>query len=63
MSRIKSLLLAAIAVAACTTPSLAQNFQGFGAPSYVTKGTPQSTQDKPVMLKAHKAAKHHAQAK
>jgi hypothetical protein len=62
MFPIKSLFLAAIAAAAFTTPSVAQNFQGMGAPSYVTEGNTQSTQNKPVMLKTHKVAKPHRRA-
>jgi hypothetical protein len=64
MSILKTTLLAAVAAVAFASPSLAQNFQGFGAPSWVTESNQSYvTQDKPVMLKSHKATKHHAAEK
>jgi hypothetical protein len=62
MTTLKTLLLAAIAAAAFATPSLAQNFQGFGVPGYVTEGS-RTTQDRPVMLKTHKVKHHREHAK
>jgi hypothetical protein len=55
MSALKATILAAVATAALASPVLAQNFQGFGAPSSVTEGTGQTQQSKPVKLKTHQA--------
>lgn len=63
MSALKIVLMATVVALAFATPSLAQNFNGFGVPSYVTEGASQTTQSKPVVLKAHKATKRHATAK
>ncbi len=54
MSTLKVAILAAVATVALASPVLAQNFQGFGAPSYVTQDNTQ-TQSKPVKLKTHQA--------
>jgi hypothetical protein len=60
MTTLKATLLAAIAMLAFASPSFAQNFHGFGAPSSVTENGTAATQTKPVMLKAqkHATAKH-----
>jgi len=64
MSKITLAVLAAAATFAAATPSFAQNFQGFGAPSYITEGRAAAqTQNKPVSLKATKHAKHAQQAR
>ncbi len=56
MTKLKVTILAAVATIAFAGPSLAQNFQGFGAPSYVTQQHDQAhTQSKPVKLKTHQA--------
>jgi hypothetical protein len=53
MTAFKTVLLAAVATAALANPSLAQNFQGFGAPSWVTESY-QTQQNRPVVLKSQK---------
>lgn len=63
MSTLTTALLATLAALAFATPILAQNFNGFGVPSYVTDGASQATQHKPVMLKAHKATKRRVTVK
>jgi len=55
MSTLKVTILAAVATVALATPVLAQNFQGFGAPSYVTQQDNAQTHSKPVKLKTHQA--------
>jgi hypothetical protein len=63
MSRIKVAVLAAAATLAVATPTLAQNFQGFGAPSSITEGQAAAqTKNKPVALKTTRHAKHAKQA-
>ena len=59
MTALKTTLVAAAAVA-FTTPSFAQNFQGFGAPNYVIQQYEQAPaqQQKPVVLRTYKTAKH-----
>jgi len=64
MSKITLAVLAAAATFAAATPSFAQNFQGFGAPSYITEGqAPAQSQNKPVALKPAKHGKHVNQAR
>ena len=60
MTAFRIVLLAA-AAAAFASPSLAQNFQGFGAPSWVTEQS-QVQQNRPVMLKSQKV-KHQRHAR
>ena len=55
MSALKAIILAAVATAALAAPALAQNFQGFGAPSYATQDSGRTQQSKPVKLKTHQA--------
>lgn len=56
MSRLKVAILAAVATIALTAPSLAQNFQGFGAPSSATQQQDNApTQSKAVKLKTNQA--------
>ena len=45
-----------VATVALASPVLAQNFQGFGAPSWVSQQD-QQTQSKPVKLKTHHQAR------
>jgi hypothetical protein len=63
MSKIKLAVLAAAATFAVATPSIAQNFQGFGAPSYITEGQAPAQSQKPVALKSARHAKHADQAR
>jgi hypothetical protein len=59
MTKLKIALVAAAGVAAFASPSFAQNFQGFGAPSSVTDAQQSAAQtQKPVSLKTEKPAKH-----
>ncbi len=62
MSTLKVALLAAVSSFALASPTLAQNFQGFGVPSYVTQGNAPS-QNAPVVLKTHKSVKHRTTVK
>lgn len=56
MSTIKVTILAAAATLALASPVLAQNFQGFGAPSWVTQGQDEApAQSKAVKLKTKHA--------
>ncbi|MBV8840505.1 MAG: hypothetical protein JO000_28535 [Alphaproteobacteria bacterium] len=58
MFRIKAAVLAAAATFAFASPSLAQNFQGFGAPSWIMQDeVPAPTQQKLVHLKAKRHVK------
>ena len=61
MTAFKTVLLAAVATAALASPSLAQNFQGFGAPSWVTESS-QTEENRPVALKSQKV-KHQRQTR
>ena len=51
MSKLKVIVLATAATIAFATPSLAQNFQGFGAPSWATQ-----QQDDAAAAAAHSKA-------
>ena len=52
MTTLKVTILATVATVALAGPSLAQNFQGFGAPASATaQQDQQQTQSKPVKLK------------
>lgn len=58
MFKINVAVLAAAAMLAFASPSLAQNFQGFGAPSWIIQDqTPAPTWQKPVHLKAKRHVK------
>ena len=58
MFKIQTAVLAAAATLAFASPSLAQNFQGFGAPSWVTQDqAPTPTQQQPVHLKTKRHVK------
>ena len=48
----KSTILVTITLVSITTPVLAQNFHGFGAPSYVTQQDNVPAERKAVELKA-----------
>ena len=63
MSKITLAVLAAAATFAVATPSFAQNFQGFGAPSTITEGQAPAQSQKPAALKSAKHAKHANQAR
>jgi hypothetical protein len=59
MLKIKVAALAAVTTLAFATPSLAQNFQGFGASSeMIQRYESGQAQNKPVALKAHKRVTH-----
>jgi hypothetical protein len=51
MSALKATILAAVATVALASPALAQNFQGFGAPSSAMQQDNAPTQSKAVKLK------------
>jgi hypothetical protein len=54
MTKLKVIILAAVATIALATPSLAQNFQGFGAPSSATQQQDNApAQSKAVKLKTN----------
>ena len=56
MTKLKVIIVAAAVTVAFAGPSLAQNFQGFGAPSSATQQQDQApTQSKPVKLKTNHA--------
>lgn len=57
MNAVKATILAAVATVALASPVLAQNFQGFGAPSWVSQQQDQQTQSKPVKLKTNHQAR------
>jgi len=58
MFKTKAVLLAAAATVAFASPGLAQNFQGFGAPSWIMQDeTPAPTYQKPVHLKTKRHVK------
>jgi len=55
MTTLKTTILAAVAVLALAGPSLAQNFQGFGAPASATAQQDNApTQSKAVKLKTNR---------
>ena len=54
MSTLKVTILAAVTTLALASPVLAQNFQGFGAPSYATQDNA-PTQSQAVKLKTNQA--------
>lgn len=56
MTKLKVMIVAAVATVAFAGPSLAQNFQGFGAPSSgYTQQDQAPTQSKPVKLRTNQA--------
>jgi len=63
MTKLKIAIVAAAATVAFAAPSFAQNFQGFGAPSYITDAQTAPQTQKPVAMKTQKHTKHVNQAR